>query len=164
MKGTLILVRNKGIVSYLIRKLTNSYWNHVGIIENEDTVIESTFGRGVARTDLIDFLNDSKAKKLEFALYKIKDITEEQADTMVKFISQRVGHKYDFFQFISLFFMLILKITRRSEPMDYTSKWLCSELIAECAYQAGIKFHKNIDPDNITPGDIASSDITIRVK
>lgn len=163
MRGSLILVRNKGFVGYLIRKVTNSYWNHVGIVEDDKTIIESTFKNGVVRTDLNDFINDSKAKKLEFALYRIKDISNEQIDTIVKFVSDRIGHKYDFFQFISLFFMFLLRVTRRIEPIDNTNKWLCSELIAEGAYQAGIKFQENIDPDNITPEDIASSDIVVRI-
>jgi len=165
MKGCLILIRNSGIVSKLIRKLTHSEWNHVGIFENNNHIIESTFRNGVVRTKFINFLEEKKQGKIEnFDIYKIKDITEDQKNIMVQFIIERIGHKYDFFQFICLGLMLLVGLTRKIEPIDDTNKWLCSELIAEGAYQAGIKFHENIDPDNITPGDIVSSKITIKIE
>jgi len=161
-KGNLILVRHYNLMSSLIRKITKSEFNHIGIFVDEENIVEVKFG-GVAKTSFLDFEMAKAENKLDYAIYKIKDITEEQINIMTTFANTEIGAKYDFAQFISIGLMLLTGCTRRIEPFDNSNRWICSELISDGAYFAGIEFYENIDPDNMSPGDIAKSPIVERV-
>jgi len=162
MKGDLILVKHRSLLGRLIRKITKSNFNHVGIFIDDDRVIEAKFS-GVVVTPFATLQRAKRRDILDFEVYRIKNVKKEQIEIMVNFIGSQVGRKYDFVQFFSLGLMLLFHITRRVEPIDIRRRWICSELVAEGAYLAGIRFHENIDPDNITPEDIASSSLVERV-
>lgn len=162
MKGNLILVKNYRFFSNLIRKITKSEYNHIGLFVSDDTIVEALFG-GVHTNSYSQFKKAKAKKKLDYAIYTIKDISDKQIEKMTNFALDKVGTKYDFIQFICIAFMFFFKITRRIEPIEEGRKWICSELMAESAYEAGIRFQDNVDPDNTTPGDIASSSIVERI-
>jgi len=162
MRGNLILVKHYNFMSWLIRKITKSEYNHIGLLVTDDVVIEAQFG-GVTLTHLSEFKEKQNQGKLSYDVYRIKKITEIQKTSMIEAASRELGAKYDFAQFFSLGTMLLTKITRRIEPIDIRHRWICSELVAEAAYEAGIRFHENIDPDSTTPSDIANSPILEKV-
>lgn len=162
-KGNLILVRHYNFMSSLIRKITKSEFNHIGIFVDEENIVEVKFG-GVAKTPFSEFQKLKEENKLDFAIYKIKDIEDEQIEIMITLANTEIGAKYDFAQFISIGLMLLTGCTRRIEPFDNSHRWICSELVADGAYFAGIRFYENIDPDNMSPGDIAKSPKVERVE
>ncbi|MHA1437856.1 MAG: YiiX/YebB-like N1pC/P60 family cysteine hydrolase [Promethearchaeota archaeon] len=161
-KGYLILIKHHNLISSFIRRITNSEYNHVGIFVDEENIIEVKFG-GVVKTQFKEFKKAKENKKLEYAIFKIKNITDDQIEIMTTFAKSELGARYDFAQFISIGLILLTGCTKRIEPLDNRNKWICSELISDGAYFAGIKFYENIDPDNISPGDIAKSQIVERV-
>jgi len=162
-KGDLLLVRHNSIIGKLIRAKTGGTYNHIGVFENSDTVIEAKIIMGVSRT-LMDVYKKAKEKgKLDYAVYRFKNVSKKKIDGIVAYCAKEVGRKYDWPQLIVLGLYLILGIPRKYEPIDLRHRWLCSELVAEACYSVGIKFSNVIDPDNIAPADIEKSDIVERV-
>jgi len=162
-QGNLILVRNYDPVSKIIRKVLKCEYNHVGYFIEDEVIVEANF-KGVEKVNYSNYFNRKLNKKVDYDIYRIQNITEDQIKIMSEFISSKIGQKYDIVQFISIFLMLVLHITRRVEPIELGSRWICSELIAEGAYKAGIEFKEDVDPDNTTPYDIFSSDIIEKVQ
>lgn len=162
-EGYLIFIRNYSWFGNRIRQLTNCEYNHVGIFIDERNIIEARFV-GVEKTPLDKFLGLVIERKLDFDIYKFKNISERQLGIMLRFIKKEVGRKYDFIQMLNLGLFLFFGVKRDLEPIDNSKKWFCSELIAEGAYEAGIRFHENIDPDNITPADMLNSGLLEKVE
>ena len=154
--GDLLLVKNYSFIGNMIRKILDSEYNHVGLFVTDDEVIEATF-KGVYKTDISKFEELRDKNKLEFNIYRFREITETQLILMIDYALGNVGMKYDFWQLITLYLFFLLHINRKIEPIDVCNAWICSELIGESAEHAGIRFQGNVDSDNITPKDIYTS-------
>lgn len=158
MRGYLLVVHNKSLKCKIVQKITKSYFDHIGIFEDAETIIEANL-TGVKRTSFKEIQDKAKKNKLEYRIYRIKDITEEQTEIVLNFIEQQVGKKYDLIQLLSIGIMYLLHIARRRPAFDIKQRWICSELIAEGVYEAGLKFSDRFTTDSITPSEIAESPI-----
>lgn len=161
MIGDIILVASNNIIGKLIRWYTKSEFNHVGLLVDNYNIVEAT-RFGVLCTPINQYIALQKKNKLKFKIYRVSDLNKEDALKVVKFAKKQVGKSYDFIQFICVACLYLWKKVRRIEPIDL-SGWVCSELVAESFYEIGIVFSEEVDPDNITPKDIAQSNIILEI-
>lgn len=159
MKTNILLVRSHSLIGKLIRFFNKNYYNHVGIFVSDFQIVEATF-TGVKLTHIDKFIEAQKRGLIVCHIYKVKDIIELQKETVCNFVLNRVGRKYDFLQFLSLTFFFIFNMSRKKyESLDSGRCYICSELIAKAYAQVNIYFNNEVDLDNITPADIANSEI-----
>jgi len=162
-RGDLIFVAHRGLLPSLIRKATQCQYNHVEMVLNEKECVGAGFG-GVKIGSIDEYKRLLSKKKLNFDVYEFDSlkVSDKQIEDILWYIKKQVGRPYDFFQFFCLALFLIMHLNRLIEPIDVRNAWLCSELIAEAAYAAGLEFQLGrVDPDNISPSDIAKSDLTL---
>jgi len=162
--GDILLVRHYSFIGKMIRKITDCEYNHVGVFVTPTQIVEATFG-GVKLTDISDYEHRKRKRKLDYDIFTFKQpLTYRQKEIIVNFCVDKIGEKYDFFQFISLFFFFLFHINRKDiDPIDCRHAFICSELVAEAFEKAGVTFNSNIDIDNVTPADIARSDIIRKI-
>jgi hypothetical protein len=179
--GYIILRHTKGWAptAWGIRKLTGSYWNHVGgvVIEegNKVKVIEAD-PPVVKKTPVAEYVDPKKFDIKIVALREdaFKDQTEY--DTAVVhstiFLQSKIGFKYD----TKAIFWLALRYTvlswfrhPKDNPLQDREKFFCSELICNAWHGtssiiehlfAGVK-HPEAECCTITPKDIGK---TVNVK
>lgn len=162
MRGDILLIRTDTFIGGQIRKMTDSYFNHVGMFISETEIIEASM-LGVKTTAFSKFEKQQQNGKLDYGIYRVKDMTTKQSEIMANFLIQKIGSTYDFIQFLSLLLFFIFKWNREKEPVDVPNAFICSELMSGALDKAGLKFSDNIDKDCITPADIEKSKILERV-
>lgn len=150
-EGDILLVKQSGIVSNLIRTITKSNWNHSAYFISNKYFIEADFS-GVKVSNL------GELKYKEFAIYRCPEATQSQIYKATEFCQKQVGTKYEFFKILKLFFLYILNLSKNTNIPDNDKKWICSELVVESYAQANIKLFDNIKTDNVVPGDFAKTD------
>lgn len=160
--GDIIMVGNRSWLGIAIRLITRSRWNHCGVFISSTEVIEATY-KGVFQSNVSKFLDMAKNGHGCYNIYRVKTIDENQMNTVIKFVQNQLGAKYDNMQFARVLLMLLLKIPRKIQFHDPARKWLCSELVAEAFEAAGILFSNKIKPDNTIPGDISKSSIVEKI-
>jgi signal peptidase I len=175
-RGDILLVHtHRSFISFLIRKFTRSYWNHVGVFVSKDDqwpkwVIEALPGGIVGRPfelkyvkairgDMGDVIEIKPSKKFNVAIARAKDLSYEQG----KHISSKAyqwaleDRGYDFLLLI-LGMILHLITFRRFRPgwLNIKSRFICSELIDTAFNEiAGITFGKHTATGYVTPADIS---------
>jgi uncharacterized protein YycO len=157
MRGDIILVKNYSFLGRQIRKVTGGNYNHVGMFISNNKLIEAMFS-GVKITDITGYEIARAEGKLDFDIYRFKNISQHQIDTTTSFLLDQVGCKYDFLQLLSIFIFFVFHINRTIEPIDIRKAFICSELIAKALEIANIKISEEVDVDNITPFDIEYSE------
>ena len=156
--GNLIFVRDETFLSWIIRTITKSYYNHIAILISETEVLEA-LPNGVFITPLSSYEDREFSHKLEYRIFEVDGMTKEQVYKVIEFSKKEVGKKYDFLQLVSIYFFYLFGIPKKYEPIDVTEAWICSELVAEAFEYAGIKFSNDINSDNMTPKDILNSNL-----
>lgn len=106
-------------LSKLIRTVTSCQWHHVGVVFNDEYVIEARF-IGVVKTPLADFKARGK--------YEIIDYEVPDEGVALDFALNQLGKQYDFAGLISFPFRV-----KWQDP----SRWYCSELVAAIAAIGG---------------------------
>lgn len=106
-------------LSKVIRAATSCQWHHVGVVFNNEYVVEARFV-GVVKTPLADF--KARGKHL------IVDYPVSDEGVAQEFALTQLGKEYDFAGLISFPF-------RRRWQDD--TRWYCSELVAAIAAAGG---------------------------
>lgn len=130
-----IFCRSSNAGGWLIRLLTFSKWNHVGL-EHKGRVIDSTVRHGVSESSLYDF----KSRYDKTQLIAVREVNET---TSWNFAKSQLGKKYDWSAIIALPF-------RASWHKD--NRWFCSELVAAALWCGGVK--SRIESNRVTPRDL----------
>jgi len=138
--GDVILVKNRGLFGYVIRKATHSPYDHIGIFSSARDIIEAT-PKGVFKTNIDKYVNHN------CIVWRLKREYNLNNGVAVVFAEKEIGESYDFLQIFRILFKFIFKTKRN----DGNSRWTCSELVAE-AYNAGGVKVKDINLDYATPG------------
>ena len=160
MRSNLLLVRTNTFVGKKIRGITNSYYNHVGIFIDDETIIESKNGVGVILTPFKKFKELKAKNKIDFAIYRFKQpLTDNEFAVIESYLRSQVGKKYDIMQFLSLLIFFIFHVNRKVNPIDIENAFICSELIGKALALVNIFFIQEIELDNLTPKDIEDSSI-----
>jgi uncharacterized protein YycO len=161
--GDILMVRNKGPLSWIIRFITRSDWNHCGIFVSSNTIVEATF-RGVFKSDIEKFTEKRNRFELFYEVFRVRNIKQTETSTAGAFALSKVGAKYDEVQLARMFLMYVLHIPRRIRIPDSDIKWICSELVAQAFEKAGIILNPRIRPDNMVPGDFTKSPMVEKVQ
>jgi len=163
MKGCVLAVKNKGWLSWLIRKIIKCDYNHVGVFVDDERVVESTF-RGVYITPFEVFKKRKENGEIyDYAVFEVIGVSEEQKEKVAQYVLNEVGGGYDLVQLFNIGLFMFLNIARIVEPIDIRHAWVCSELVAEAYESVGIRFIEDVDPDLITPADIVCSKLVRRI-
>jgi len=160
-RGDILLVHSRGIISWMIRAVTQSWWNHAAWVASSSSLIEAE-KQGVRRSPLSKYaLGDRRKVKV----LRLKGISEEDLDKAVHVAERMVGSKYDFCLFFDLLRLYILNLRRRVVANDWRHALICSELIAQSLYRAaGFRFRDDVPVKNIVPADIDFSEWTYEVE
>jgi hypothetical protein len=136
--GDLIFTRSFTPISWTIRTLTHCSYSHVGVYFKDDTIIESDWD-GVQLSPLSKYEDGWSSYKIVPVHAKI------DTDIFVKSVFQHIGDKYDY---PLLFGNFLRDMTFGAIPFtrwfDQSGKWICCEIIAYAAAEAGAKFDKPI--------------------
>jgi len=177
-RGDILLVHTKrSLISWLIRKFTKSYWNHVGLFVSKDNqwpkwVIEA-LGEGIVgrpfelkyvkviRGDRGKVLEINPSKKFRIAIVRVKDLSYEQRKQISNKAYQWAleERRYDYLLLI-IGMILHLLTFRILKPgwLNIKTRFICSELIAIAFNEiAGITFGKYTASGYVTPSDIAKA-------
>lgn len=121
--------------SWLIKIFTFSKWNHVAIMFDTCTVIESTAFNGVTCCSYEDFLRKySRVAEFEMA------IPDEKAAK--DFALQQLNKKYDWKAIFGIIF--------QNRKWESPNRWFCSELV-EASLIAGGRRRFRSEVSNILP-------------
>ena len=174
-RGDILLVHtHRSSISFLIRKFTKSYWNHVGMFVSKDNqwpkwVIEALPGGIVGRPFELKYVKVIRgdkgkviqikpSKKFHIAIARAKDLSYEQRKEISGKAYQWAleDRGYDFLLLI-LGMILHLITFRIFKPrwVNIKSRFICSELIDTAFNEiAGIVFGVHTATGYITPADI----------
>ncbi len=143
--GDKILFHTNGfsLISMAIRKLTKSFWNHVGQYEVEygkGYVIEA-LGRGVVKTPIDKYIGKKshvlKAVRLKESAFASSEEYVQGLNTSRERIHNKIGTEYDYLGIAWLGFKYIIKGWFRKAPINLfqdREKFFCSELICTTDY------------------------------
>ena len=164
MNINLILVRSNTFIGKQIRRITGSYYNHIGIFLNDVEIIEAISASGVIITSYEKYQKLKQKNKLDFDIYTLKQpISSEEWNIVESYLREQIGRKYDIMQFLSLLFFFIFHINRTVNPIDIEKAFICSELVGKACSKINIFFNNKIELDNLTPKDIEDSEIIEKV-
>jgi len=130
-----IFCRSHGVGGWIIRLLTFSKWNHVGL-EYNGRVIDATVENGVSESSLYDFKNRyDKTQSIA-----VRDVNQFAAWNFAK---KQIGKKYDWAAIVALPFR---------ENWQSGKSWFCSELVS-ASLAAGGKALR-VPTGRVTPRDL----------
>jgi uncharacterized protein YycO len=161
--GDILMVHNHGFIFNVIRFITRSHWNHCGVFVNDREIVEAAF-IGVIKSPIEKFRDLQNSGDGEYAIYRMRGISDDDVKKVVAFNEKQVGQKYDKFQIGRIFLMYVLRLPKTWAFPDGGKKWICSELVAESFALVGWLFSMTIIPDNIVPGDIVRSAAVVKVE
>lgn len=153
MIGNVVFYKdNTSFITKTIANITRSQYSHVALIigfdeaTNVATIIESN---GFIRTRV----STIKINK-DHVIYELADgMTEEVKGKVVDYATKQLGTEYDYLQILGLFLALVFKEPRYAF-FNSKNKFICSELIDNSYYNAGIKRNNNLNIGNITPQEL----------
>ena len=148
-KGDYVVVKTSGWLGLIIRIGTVSRWNHAFIYIGDDKIVEAN-PKGVEISPL---------RYERVAWNNHEELTDEQREKIVQLSLDQVGRGYSFLT-IALIILRILgmKVLANSKFLLKAAEkdgYICSELVSEVYFNAGVNLlpHK---PDYTTvPGDLA---------
>lgn len=136
--GDIVFVHGKGIVSWLIRKVSKGEYNHCAIAISDQLVFESEWNSGVR----IRNINAYKKKGAEIKVIPM-EVTEKQVNHLYQICNSYVSAKfYDWKQITKLFFKYTLHINFKWK--NTRQKVICSELCAMVMLDTGMVNDYNI--------------------
>jgi len=157
-RGDIVLVHTpRSFICWLIRKVTDSHWNHVAWYIGDDRLVEAQGGEGVhyspvSRYDLDDDLSTQAVRILPGIIHPVS------MDAAIRIACQADGKRYDWKLILSLMWLYLTGSRKRKEARDWNCGWICSELIAMPLWKVcRFKFRNSVPPENTVPADIAES-------
>ncbi|OGI27424.1 MAG: hypothetical protein A2287_10785 [Candidatus Melainabacteria bacterium RIFOXYA12_FULL_32_12] len=146
--GDVIAFAEETIIGHFARLFTGWRINHVGILINSDTMIESVVIYGVRSVSFSEFIRRPGDKYLCKLTndHRAKFKTQE----FNKFVDESKNKKYDYFQ------ATLLAINKFIYPITFKedySKLFCNELVAGALKAAGVLSEK-VNVVALTPPEI----------
>lgn len=138
-------------ISKLISNVTKGEYTHVGLIISFDestgvaTIIESNRFIETRITTII--IDDN------YSVFSTGDKPDKQRDMIVKYATDSLGTKYDYFHVLGLAISLLFE-RDRCGFFNIKNRIICSELIDLAYFKAGVKRNHDINLGNITPMEL----------
>lgn len=153
MRGDILFVNRKSWIGRRISAVTKCPYSHVGLLIDDEHLIEATL-TGIKLTPLVYYEKKRRQGKLDYTIGRVPKLNNRDREIVSSFVANQQNTKYDYIQFVVITLFYVLGIPRKFEPIDISTAWVCSELIAEAFDAIGVRFSRSVDPDNITPADI----------
>lgn len=156
--GDIIGIRTEGWIGRLIRWVTSSNVNHVGMYIGSKLMIESTLGYGVRILPVETYLGDSQ---YEVSLYRIKQ--KFDPEKIIEFSYNFYGTKYDLLGQTGILLKYMTKKTRLTKLVTFWGKnravdsgVFCSQFMGDVFAMIPWRF---ADEDNsyLTPSEVCNS-------
>lgn len=154
--GDILLFRRGGLGSKIIQWGTNSPYSHCAVVVDpqKNLLIEA---QGLVRA------NDIRKEK-DYDIFRVMPLYTYDENKVISFLVSKLNNKYDY---LGVIFLGILKLFRRKKWANAWQKkrdYFCSELVSEAFKHGGLDIVPKIKDDVTSPGDIANSEITERIK
>lgn len=144
-----LLFKPVSLLDKLICFFTRGSYQHVSILLNNGTIIESKPFKGVRILKSINVALESnpicEVCSIDVSPYQIEDITS--------FLISQIGKKYDYASALGFAFFT------NKEDRESRNRWFCSELVFTAFSKSGIELLKRIPAWKVSPSMIAYSNL-----
>lgn len=147
----LAFYKGRSLTSRLIKWQSWGQYSHVGVLLEDDSIIEAWQDGGVLHNAHIGMRHSPDT---EVDIYEIPKLTKEQSIKAFNFLKEQCGKRYDF--------LGVARFLSRRE-VDNKNKWFCSELAAAGLAYAGYPL-LNTKPRKISPTVLSWSPLTKHVE
>lgn len=152
--GDIILYKGNGFLSKAVKFFTKSEYSHVSMVISDTHLIEANWYK---KSNIIEFKYD----ETEMEIYRVKDLTIEQQIVILQRVYKYIDKYYDYAQIIGhLIESFGLSI---SHHLNSDKKLICSELIDRAYADINIDLVESRKTGDVTPNDIAKSELLNRI-
>jgi len=147
----IILKNGTGGLSTGVELITHSQFSHAALVSDpeKNQTIEATLD-GVVNGHISSYRGCS-------AVFRIKTITQEQAENIVKYAEHQLGKPYDYEELVNLFLRYVFHIpNNRIEK----GRFICSTFVNAAYASVGIRLTSQNFP---SPEDIYESSLLIKI-
>jgi uncharacterized protein YycO len=148
--GDVVFVRNSGLLSRTIRRVTDSEWSHVAIYLGEGKVIDTDAFRNVSIHDLSEFET--------FHVKRYEGLTDQEVREIVSYMVERLNEPYDYWQILGFFLEAVFHYNNAWYMKD---KYTCGSLIDRAFLSAGIDLVPWRDTGDVWPEDLFRSPLLV---
>lgn len=150
-EADIILMKGSSQISKGIEFITQSQFSHAALVFDPDKelTIEATLS-GVIHGSISNYKGRS-------SIFRLKNITKEQAGNILKFAELQLGKPYDYEELIDLFLRYVFHI-----PVNEYEKgrYICSSFVYSAYASAGIRLTNQNIP---SPEDLFESSLLMKV-
>jgi hypothetical protein len=146
------------VIPWLIRKITNSHWNHVAWALGPALAVEAQGGVGVRTISTAKLMSLGEDY---YCIMRIKPgyLTARRLEKALERAHESQGKIYDWWLIFQLFWLYLTGSRKCKEAGDWDNAWICSELIARPLWEAAeFVFTPRVPVGNIVPADIRKSE------
>jgi hypothetical protein len=150
--GDFILVRSKGAVGWLIRRVTRSPVNHAAILRDDQTVLEAR-PKGAVFTDWSQYA--SRVGKDVIGTARLP-LTEAQRTNVPEVAAHLEGTPYGFLDLLSVGLLQYhIRLWPLRAIVAREDRAICSQLVDEFLQRLGFSIYDDGRwPGDVTPGDL----------
>lgn len=152
--GDVLLVKGKGLVSFLVKLFTRSKYSHVALAVSNNRVIE------------IDWKYRLQIRSIEHEEYDVyrlnRGLTNEETFIILSYVYSLIGSKYDFSKIFSLVFEILFS-RRGKRIFDNPNKFICSDIIDSAYQKIGVDLVPHYADQDTTPDDLSKSKMLVMV-
>lgn len=145
----ILLQRNTGILSRIIKFATRGKYSHAAIQLDSGEIYETRPFRNVQKYEDLDFSNDPGDV---IDIYNVETMPEQDA-IILEFLERQIGKKYDYWSV----FGFVIHTSKESRKAS--EQWFCSELVFSTFKKSGIDLLLNIDAWKVSPTILSFSPI-----
>lgn len=135
-----IFARRKTVGSALIRWFTWSQWSHVGVVIDNDFIIDTTLKHGGVR------VHAGRKWIDEYPDHQVIDVAVPDERAAIAFLRRQLFKPYDWTGLVG--------IALRSRRWAEADRWFCSELVAAALVEGGGLRNLRLEAQRITPRDL----------
>ena len=146
--GDVLAYSNRGFISYMIRRKSNGWANHVAFVVDEDKILHARMGKGLVIEGL-ESVDDQPCALLRPAS---PEFAFDLRHDYMKWLEGELGSKYDKISILG--FMVGSYHNFLNDP----NAWFCSEIVTESLNKLDYHlFNVLADTGSVSPTDVAVS-------
>ena len=149
--GDIVFIKPKGILSWIISKLTKCNYSHVVLIYKElnpQLIMDTDWS--YTRLRKLDYY-----KERGYSIYRIKGGLDTSQKTLIKLWMQKnLDKKYDYIQLFSFLNRIVFKMDKIFNNPDM---FVCSEMVDRAFSDIGIDLVDRYELGDVTPDDLIKS-------
>lgn len=143
---------SRGLISWLIRKVTNSQCSHTAFLYTDDTLgLNMVMEAQESGFRLIPYNKFLRENVLVAAFTLDTDLTSG-----IKWAANWLGTRYDTMGMLGMLWVLLGRTFKKRfhNPFQNSHSMYCSEMETIVLQRCGVEWLKDMDPSTITPQDL----------